>query len=441
MKNDIILLSGYQKNWHNSHLFLDSSTIEKNTLPFKLDIQDDLKAFFAPTPSCYENFYKKYDFTQNTKHSKDIYATTVSSNYCLSDTSQADTSQNNNLQAVNFQTKNSYLPAPLFITDTASSSLDVAHFLIKNIKNKNINTLLGNKNSHTIPPFTSILCRNQTQGRGQLRRNWVSPSGNIYAALFLPNISPFSTESAAPALGALLVHALRSLGFLVELKWPNDIIQKKQGKYEKVAGILLEERQNTLVAGIGINIQKAPPSHDLREDFFMEAGTLYNNSNLYKKTISYKNPKKCDKFLKNIHASFTKAYPFINKNINKYNILEINFLQIIPLWCALVEELFLCYKNQIVNQENYQDIDQNSTTIACTLSWQELATKYLAFIGESVRIIHPIIKEFSANDLQKCDKLNYIQGKVCGINQHGELLLQTNNHIVTILGGSFSQEK
>lgn len=85
----------------------------------------------------------------------------------------------------------------------------------------------------------------------------------------------------------------------------------------------------------------------------------------------------------------------------------------------------------------------NSESQDFTFSWQKLATKYLAFIGEEVCIVHPIIKESCNHILQDSNKkeydCEYIKGKVCGINTFGELLLQTNNQIVTILGGTFSQ--
>ena len=39
--------------------------------------------------------------------------------------------------------------------------------------------------------FDSILAAAQTAGRGQYRRNWHSPEGNLYAALRLPGTPPF----------------------------------------------------------------------------------------------------------------------------------------------------------------------------------------------------------------------------------------------------------
>lgn len=47
----------------------------------------------------------------------------------------------------------------------------------------------------------SVLALSQRSGRGQLGRNWVSPEGNVYAALRLPQSHPFTGTAAAPAVG------------------------------------------------------------------------------------------------------------------------------------------------------------------------------------------------------------------------------------------------
>ena len=56
-----------------------------------------------------------------------------------------------------------------------SSALDVGHTLARR---------------GLLAPWQSVLVSSQRQGRGQLRRNWVSPAGNIYAALRLPMQEP-----------------------------------------------------------------------------------------------------------------------------------------------------------------------------------------------------------------------------------------------------------
>ena len=111
-----------------------------------------------------------------------------------------------------------------------------------------------------LAPWQSVLVSSQRQGRGQLRRNWVSPAGNIYAA---PTVT-----------GAMLASALGKLGFKVRLKWPNDLAVLDGDTPAKVAGILLEERGGVLLAGIGINVAWAPSAETLRAGAAMPAKAL-----------------------------------------------------------------------------------------------------------------------------------------------------------------------
>ena len=133
-----------------------------------------------------------------------------------------------------------------------------------------------------LAPWQSVLVSSQRQGRGQLRRNWVSPAGNIYAALRLPMQEPFASSAASTVTGAtrLVLQPMKALssmtvlGFEVRLKWPNDLAVLDGDTPAKVAGILLEERAGVLLAGIGINVAWAPPAETLRAGAAMPAKAL-----------------------------------------------------------------------------------------------------------------------------------------------------------------------
>lgn len=125
-----------------------------------------------------------------------------------------------------------------------------------------------------LPPWGSVLAERQTSGRGQLRRFWHSPPGNVYAALRLPVTPPFDGTAAAVATGVLTAEALGALGWRVLLKWPNDLVLLQPSGPCKVAGILLEERGGALVAGIGINVASAPQAAELRPDAALPAACL-----------------------------------------------------------------------------------------------------------------------------------------------------------------------
>lgn len=89
----------------------------------------------------------------------------------------------------------------------------------------------------------------QTHGRGQYGRRWVS--GGFTASFVLANTGAIAAPSLLAGLAVvqaveLLVPALRHQ---LQIKWPNDVMAA--GK--KLAGILCEQHQAWLVVGVGLN--------------------------------------------------------------------------------------------------------------------------------------------------------------------------------------------
>ena len=152
------------------------------------------------------------------------------------------------------------LPGPLYLAGACTSTLDIARELCRR---------------GLFPEWSSVLALKQSAGRGQMRRSWSSPEGNLYAALRLPMEGPFADTAAAPAIGALCAEGLAAEGFPVLLKWPNDICRRTdEGAMLKAGGILLEEAGGALVAGIGLNIASCPPPSQIRSGAAARAGTL-----------------------------------------------------------------------------------------------------------------------------------------------------------------------
>lgn len=120
--------------------------------------------------------------------------------------------------------------------------------------------------------WESVLAGKQTQGRGQLRRPWVSPPGGLFVAWRLPCETPFSGDAAPIIVGIFCAQALAKYGYDLKLKWPNDLILKTAAGYGKCGGILLEEHGKCLLAGIGINIINAPQAEQMdRAGYFRSA--------------------------------------------------------------------------------------------------------------------------------------------------------------------------
>lgn len=106
-----------------------------------------------------------------------------------------------------------------------------------------------------------IIAETQTKGKGRLDRPWYSPKGGIWMSLV---IKPSLTLKKAYLLTyiAALATALaieKVSGIKVYLKWPNDVIYKKNNEEKKLAGILLEikaeiDKINYAIIGVGINV-------------------------------------------------------------------------------------------------------------------------------------------------------------------------------------------
>ena len=119
--------------------------------------------------------------------------------------------------------------------------------------------------------FDALISYEQTAGRGQYGRSWISPQGNVYAAVRLPYTAPFNNTEAALALSCCIAATLADFGFDIKIKWLNDLVIEGG----KVAGILLEQKGEKLVAGIGINLVSSPDSLSLRENAALPATSLY----------------------------------------------------------------------------------------------------------------------------------------------------------------------
>jgi BirA family biotin operon repressor/biotin-[acetyl-CoA-carboxylase] ligase len=113
-----------------------------------------------------------------------------------------------------------------------------------------------------------ILAHEQTEGRGQRDRDWISaPDLDLtFSIVLLPERLKAGEQWVLGRLSALavhdVVHALQPAD--VKVKWPNDILVGKR----KVAGILIKNEVagsmivNSII-GIGVNVNNTALSNDL----------------------------------------------------------------------------------------------------------------------------------------------------------------------------------
>lgn len=111
-------------------------------------------------------------------------------------------------------------------------------------------------------PLVAIALQ-QTAGRGQWGRSWISPPGGLYLSLGLAtDLSLQQGPHLIYAVGWGIASYLRETDIPVLLKWPNDLVLSGQ----KLGGIKIEtkitqDKITQVVIGVGLNyINPVPPT-------------------------------------------------------------------------------------------------------------------------------------------------------------------------------------
>ena len=110
----------------------------------------------------------------------------------------------------------------------------------------------------------------QSGGRGRLGRRWDAPSGTsllVSVLLHPPPEGHLPELSLVAALAATETIELAT-GLSAQIKWPNDVMLNRR----KVAGILSELADGTVVVGIGMNVNQT--RDELPTDTTIEPGSL-----------------------------------------------------------------------------------------------------------------------------------------------------------------------
>jgi len=110
--------------------------------------------------------------------------------------------------------------------------------------------------------WDAVIAIRQWAGRGQLRRPWSSLPGNLHVVWRHPPLPSGwrGLVSLVPAwLSARVLSQLEGRQILI--KWPNDLLWRDG----KVGGILVEQRNERTLVGLGVNLEAAPQPAGLRE--------------------------------------------------------------------------------------------------------------------------------------------------------------------------------
>jgi BirA family biotin operon repressor/biotin-[acetyl-CoA-carboxylase] ligase len=121
-----------------------------------------------------------------------------------------------------------------------------------------------------LPEGATAATEHQTGGKGRHGRAWEDAPGTSIlasvmlhppAARHLPELSLVAALAAAEAIEG-------ATGLTAQIKWPNDVMLNRR----KVAGILSELSDGTVVVGIGVNVNQT--REQLPPDTPTEAGSL-----------------------------------------------------------------------------------------------------------------------------------------------------------------------
>jgi len=107
-----------------------------------------------------------------------------------------------------------------------------------------------------------LIAKRQSAGRGRQGREWFDGAGNFMGSTVVHvSTSEPAAHTLALMTGLALYEAVLPLipdPTALQLKWPNDLLLSGA----KLAGILLERHEQSVVVGIGVNLLAAPDLPD-----------------------------------------------------------------------------------------------------------------------------------------------------------------------------------
>jgi BirA family biotin operon repressor/biotin-[acetyl-CoA-carboxylase] ligase len=139
--------------------------------------------------------------------------------------------------ALETRRQSQYLPFSFHIFDTVTST----------------NQTLWELLEQQAKPGTVVIATQQTKGRGQWGRQWISSDGGLYLSVAVDcQIKPANVYQLTLATAWGIAKELRKFSIPVEIKWPNDLVLNGY----KLGGILTEtklQQKIKAVIGVGIN--------------------------------------------------------------------------------------------------------------------------------------------------------------------------------------------
>ncbi len=119
---------------------------------------------------------------------------------------------------------------------------------------------------------TVLLTNYQNAGRGRLNRQWLAPPGSslLFSWLLCPNWPAEQMQWLTMLTCVAVAETVETVtGVKMGIKWPNDGVVEQNGRFFKLAGLLLEGnlgengRLQHAIPGLGLNVNTPP--HQLPE--------------------------------------------------------------------------------------------------------------------------------------------------------------------------------
>jgi BirA family biotin operon repressor/biotin-[acetyl-CoA-carboxylase] ligase len=128
---------------------------------------------------------------------------------------------------------------------------------------------------------TVVTADEQIAGKGRFGRDWFSPRDGLWFSIIL---KPKKPSLVSLIIGIALCDSIKTLGLEPHIKWPNDIFIN----LKKVAGVLTEIEDNTIIVGIGLNLNiKVFPEYLKQKatSLTIEIGKGFNKERIFRSIL------------------------------------------------------------------------------------------------------------------------------------------------------------
>ena len=127
------------------------------------------------------------------------------------------------------------------------------------------------RDAASLPSGTVLAAERQTAGRGRRGRSWIAPAqGSLaFSVLWKFGGKAVTLSGLSLAVGVAVAQGLEEVGARgILLKWPNDLLARRDAGWAKLGGILIELNSEpasgaSAVIGIGLNINLGAAAGDI----------------------------------------------------------------------------------------------------------------------------------------------------------------------------------